>query len=214
MILLTSAALLPFVPCGMHSLSLPQRIPMIARNPRRGWPVIVTMGLPVGAFLCWVWLLSRTEWPTTTWSVFALVVALVPWLRAGYVAALGPKRWTSLVWGGAGLVLVGAAAVADGMRTDNQLPPGWPSEMPRYPGAWTGRGSVGQGQRAWFVRKREGRASPHEVTYGGAHPHALRVASKDDRCTDYQVGTRLLHVCPDGKNEVAVSLEEGSRSGR
>lgn len=210
-----SAAGLPFVIGGMSSLAAGQRFPMIARNPRRGWPVLVVVGLPVGAFLGWVWLLSRTEWATTTWSVFALVAALVPWLRAGYVAALGPRRWTALAWAGAGFVLVGAAAIADGARTDNQLPPGWPSELPRYPGAWTGRGGVRPGERAWFVRKREGRASPHEVTYGGAHPQALRVASgADDTCTVYQVAEKRLRVCPDGKSEVAVSLDEGSRPPR
>jgi hypothetical protein len=200
----------------MHSSSSAQRLPMIARNPRRAWPLLVAVGLPAAAFVGSALLLSRVEWPSRTWSVFAVVGALAPWIRAAYLALLGPHRAGAALWGLAGVVLVGLGVLADSVQTANQLPPGWPAGVPRYPCAWTGRGSVEPGQRAWFVRQRVGRASPHEVTYEAAYPHIERLSfGAGDGCTTFLVDARRLRVCPDGKNEVVVSLDDaGSRDAR
>jgi hypothetical protein len=184
-------------------------VSMVARDPRRAWPVLVAVGVPAGGFVASALVLSRVDWPSRTWSVLAIVVALVPWIRGAYLAVLGPMRCAAAMWGAAGLAIVGLGVLADGLQTENQMPPGWPAEVPRYPGAWTGRGSVRPGERTWFVRKRVGRASPYEVTYEAAYPHIERLSfGSGDGCSTYRVDMTRLRVCPEGKNEVVVSLDD------
>jgi hypothetical protein len=188
-------------------------VPMIQRNPQRAWPLLVVVGMPCGVLFATFYLVSLTGWPRTTFTGIAALVALIPLLWSGYVLALGPNRPRGAIGTLCVLAVIGVAFAADSQLQANQLPPGWPEGLPRYPGAWTGRGDVRNGQRAWFERRMAGRTSVYEVSYGAANPGVERVrGGPDDGCDTYRANAVRVRVCPSGKSEVAVTLEPSRRS--
>ena len=185
---------------------------MLNRNPRRAWPLLVIVGIPSAAILGMTQLIAALALPDATPSVVACLVVAAVVTSSAYTWVFGPSRGRATLRAVVALAAFGLVLWLDARRAVNALPPGWPSGLPRYPGAWTGLGSALPGEPAWFKPKVVGRTSRYEVAYDKAWPAASRQRDEGD-CSVYVIdGTRVV-VCPEGPLRVVRVEPAGGPEG-
>jgi hypothetical protein len=141
----------------------------IARNPRRAWPLVAIVGVPVGITIAFSVAIGGMFPGDKFGSVVASVAAL-PLMLVGTYTLVFPTRGR-----GRALVFLGLAAVAfvagfvrDSRVPGNYRPAGWSSSLPQYPGLLVEAQACGETEGGGTFRTLSGGGKgrlPVAVTY-------------------------------------------------
>lgn len=166
---------------------------MLPRNPRRAWPLLIVVGVPCAILLAASQLAGPLGIVDATVTTVASVAALFASASGGHRALFGPGRARGAALVVASALAVGGALGIDAARDVNRQPPGWPADLPRFPGVWTGQGSARPGDPALFDAIFTGRSRSLR-TYRGEHPEGRRV-SMPDGCDGVAIGRHTVVEC-------------------
>ena len=166
---------------------------MIQRNPRRAWPLLFVVGVPCALVLAASPLADLLGIVDATVTTFASVAALLASAAGCHRVLVGPHRARGAALVVASALAVGGALGIDAARDVNRQPPGWPADLPRFPGVWTGQGSARPGDPARFEAIFTGRSRSLR-TYRAEHPEGRRV-SMPDGCDGVVIGRYTVVEC-------------------
>lgn len=194
----------------------------IARNPRRAWPLVVIVGVPVALVVGFSVWLSSLDLPDTLGSVLAMVAAVPLFIWGSYALFFStprrPRAAVPLVLGALALL---AGFVRDVRLPGNQLPTGWSPNLPRYPGVLA---------EAEVCNAKSGGATFRTLRMGGknhasgvvSYARSLKAAGLPSEgfvaecplmradCTGYKVGALHVIECYADPAKTAVRVRYGT----